>query len=267
MREGFLTGLRRNWFAWSGWLFTVGGAVFGLWAGGALAWIGALAATAGLLALTALAYQRHKALVDAENRHAAQIEGLGTDVRTANARAEQAERKLNEVPANILMQLEALIHRHAFAELAAALAKHVDYVARMVALAQAVTRPITLRTFVKRGEVLYVDAKLSPAAIHCLRLDDPFLLEFKNSSGLVTASAGLRVHQFIPPKEVAWFRVVRYSGEEVARVDALAEKQDVPGKGYTACPVVDTVRYANWDLADVATIVRVLTDELIRLRE
>src|SRR5947207_1217172 len=39
MREGFLTGLHRSWFAWSGWLFTVAGTVFGLSVSGAYAWI------------------------------------------------------------------------------------------------------------------------------------------------------------------------------------------------------------------------------------
>lgn len=267
MREGFLTGLHRSCFASSGWLFTVAGTVFALAVSGAYAWIGALGAAAGLFALTAFAYQRHKELADAETRHAAEVDRLEKEAKTARQTAEQAERKLNEVPANLLLQLQTTIRSYAFAELAAALGKHVDYSARMVELTQAVTRPITLRTFVKRGDVLYVDAKLTSAAIDCLRLDDPFLLEFKNPGGLVTASAGLRVHQLDPAKELIWFRVVRYSGEEMEHIDALAEKQDVPGKGYTARPVSDTTRDAKWNLADMAAIVRALTDDLTRLRD
>jgi hypothetical protein len=267
MREGFLTGLHRNWFAWSGWLFTIGGTVFGLWAGGALAWVGALCAAAGLCALTALAYQRHRELESAERRHAAEIDRLERNVQTARERAEQAERKLNEVPADILLQIEATIRGYAFADLAAVLSRHADYVARMVELAKETSRPIAPRTFAKRAGQLYVEAKMPSAAISCLRDDDPFLLEFKGASGLVTASAVLRVHQLDAPKELVWFRVASYSGDEMAHVEALAEKQEVPGKGYTARPVADPARYLNRNLGDLATVIRTLVEELTRFRE
>jgi hypothetical protein len=266
MPEGFLTGLHRSWFAWSGWLFTVGGTVFGLAVSGAYAWIGALCAVAGLLALTALAYERHRDLREAERRHAADLNRLERDVRTAQERAEQAERRLNEIPADILRQLQQVVRQYAFADLATTLADHADYVARMVNLQQALGKPITLRTFVKRGGGLYVDARMVQPSMAYLRQDDPFLLEFKNPGGLVTASALLRIHQLDGAKELIWFRVIEYAGEEMAHLDALADKQEVSGKGYSARPICDVSQYASVNLADIADFIRRLADEVVRNR-
>jgi uncharacterized membrane protein YebE (DUF533 family) len=81
--EGFFTGLHRNWFAWSGWLFTLVGTIFGLVVSGAYAWIGALCAITGLIALTALAYQRHSELRNTKNRHAEEITQLKGEAKTA----------------------------------------------------------------------------------------------------------------------------------------------------------------------------------------
>src|SRR5438552_3606377 len=143
MREGFLTGLHRSWFAWSGWLFTVAGTVFALSVSGAYAWIGALVAGTGLCALTALAYQRHRQLGQAEERHAADRGRLEGELRIAQEQVEQAERKLNEVPLGLLLRLEATVRRHGFEDLAASLSRHASYVERMVALDQAQARSIT----------------------------------------------------------------------------------------------------------------------------
>ena len=67
--EGFLGGLREHLLAWSGWVFTVGGTVFGLWFADKFAWIGAFCALIGLLALTALAYENHLQLRQARRAH------------------------------------------------------------------------------------------------------------------------------------------------------------------------------------------------------
>jgi hypothetical protein len=247
-------------------VFTVGGAVAGLVVSKEYAWVGGLFLLTGLCALTAFAYQKHKDLLRAKKEHQAEKRRIEEDVRNERTRAENAERRLREVPSDILLRLEATIRAHAFAELAEVLGRHADYVARMTRLAEALTRPITLRTFVKRAGMLFVDAKLDPDPIGRLRQDDPFLLEFKNPGGLTTASALLQVHQLEAAKELVWFRVGPSSGEEIARVDALAEKQEVPAKGYTARPVCDPTRYAGANLDGAAPLIRDLTDEITRLR-
>ncbi len=265
--EGFLTGLHRSWFAWSGWLFTVAGTVFSLVAGGAYAWVGALVAAAGLVALTALAYQRHQELRQAEGRHATEVGRLEGELQTARSRAEQAERKLNEGPADILQRLQATIQRHAFAEVAEGLARHAEYVQRMAALTQVVTRPVVLRTFAKRAGGLYVEGRLSADAIQHLRQDAPFVLEYKDANALVTTSALLRAHQLDAGKAVVWFRVEGFVGHEMKHVAALAEKQDVPAKGDTARPVCDVARYGGLELTNLSAAIRALTAEAQRLQE
>jgi len=266
MTEGFWDGLYRHLIFWAGWVFTVGGAAASLWVGKEYAWIGALVLLTGVIALTAFAFQKHKDLKQAQEEHQAATSRLETELRALRERAEIAERRLNEVPANILVQLEATIRAHEFQALADVLGSHADYVARMTNLAGTVARPITLRTFVKRAGRLFVEAKLDPAALSQLRQDDPFRLEFKSPSGLVTPSALLHVHQLDPSKELVWFHVA-YPGGEMAQIDALAEKQEVPGKGYTARPLCDPSRYANLDLTGVAAIIRTLTDEIAQLRD
>ena len=189
MADGFVGGLYQHLLFWSGWVFTVGGAVASLWVGREYGWIGTLFAFVGLLALTGFAYQKHRQLRDAELRHRAEKDRLDTDIRAARAQAEQADRKLNQIPADILLRLEQVIRTHSFAELAGLLGDHAEYVERMLSLAQLMAKPIPLRTFAKRAGALYVEAKLSADALQYLRQDDPFLLEFKDPTALITQSA------------------------------------------------------------------------------
>jgi hypothetical protein len=206
MAEGFLGGLSRQLTFWSGWVFTVGGAGLSLGLGKEYAWIGVLCVVAGLIALMGFAYQKHRDLRQAQEAHRAITRQLEAEIRAARERAENAERRLNEIPADILLRLEATIQSNAFDQLAAALGKHADYVARMVEMARILTRPIALRTFVRRAGTLYVDARLDATAIGQLRQDDPYLLEFKNPSGLVTASAVLRCINWRRRRSLSGFR-------------------------------------------------------------
>jgi hypothetical protein len=148
-----------------------------------------------------------------------------------------------------------------------AIAAHAECVQRMAAFAQAQVKPLTLRTFVKRASGLYAEAKLSADAMEHLRQDDPFLLEFRDPNALVTRSALLRVHQLEPTKEIAWFRVQAFVGAEMEHLDALAERQEVPGKGYTARPVCDLTQYAGLDLTNLGRAVRILMIEAHRLQD
>jgi hypothetical protein len=160
-----------------------------------------------------------------------------------------------------------MIQKHAFDELTEVLAKHAEYVERIAGMTQAHAKPVTLRTFAKRAGGLYVEAKLNSDAMQHLRQDDPFLLDFKDANALVTGSALLQVHQIDPAKEVVWFRVQNFVGNEMEHIDALAEKQEVSAKGYTARPICDLTRYADMDLSNLSTAIRTMTNELLRLRK
>ena len=174
---------------------------------------------------------------------------------------------MNQIPANILARLEETIQQHSFQDLVAVLTNHVGYVERMVQLRQTINKPITLRTFVKRSGALYAVAGLATTGLACLRQDDLFVLDFKETDGPVTQRALLQVHQRDERKELVWFRVIEFAGDDMERLDALAEKQDVSAKGHTARPVCDPDRYVRRGLSDVAAIIRELVDEVLRLRE
>ena len=104
--------------------------------------------------------------------------------------------------------------------------------------------------------------KLSATGQQQLQQDDPFFLEFKDANALTTVRALLRVHQLEAGKELVWFRVVTFQGNEMAHIDALAEKQEVPGKGYSARPVCDLTQYANQNLGNTPAALRQLAAEL-----
>jgi hypothetical protein len=266
MVNGFWGGLNRHLIFWAAWTFTVGGAIASLWVAKEYAWIGALVALTGLIGLTVFAYQKHCDLVDAERGHKLDLDRLSNELRVAESRAAQAERKLAEVPADILIRLQGTIHAFAHRELSGLLVDYSGYVSRMQAFVRACPKPVTLKAFVKRDEGLYAVAGLSSVAIKCLQKDDAFRLEFKDVNALRTASARVLVHQLDADKEQVWFRVDKSLGDEMADLDALASKQDVPAKGYFVRPVCDLDRYANLDPAGVADLVRTMVEELFRER-
>ena len=266
MAEGMLGNLNRHFVAVADWIFTVGGSVASLAIGGAWAWVGGLCLLVGAATLTTFAYEQWSLRRRETEERETAAQRFADALRDAHGRAEQAERKLKEVPADLLLRLERAVQRYSFHELASFLGDYADYVARMKDLSGTVTKTIALRTFAKRAGDLYVDAKLSAEALAHLRQDDPFLLDFKDTSGLVTASALLRVHQMDAAKELVWFRIDIRSGEELEHIDALAEKQEVPGKGYTARPVCDVLRYSSFNLGTMGALLRVLSEEALRLR-
>lgn len=105
-------------------------------------------------------------------------------------------------------------------------------------------------------------------ALQHLRQDDPFVLEFKDANSLLTRRAYLRVHQLEQRKEILWFKVLdSFTSDEMAHVDALAEKQDVPAKGYAARPICDANRYASLDVANMITVLRLLIQDMLHYPE
>jgi hypothetical protein len=267
MTEGFLGGLNRQLIFWAGWVFTVGGAAISLGVGGQFAWIGALCVVTGLLALMTFAHQKHQELRQAQERQEAAKQQYETALRAAVERAEQAERKLNEVSREILLQLQATVEGQSFANQAALVAEFATYVKRMCAFEQASGRPLTLKVFVKRAGKLYTNAKLSADAMTPLREEDRFLMEFKNPSGLFTPSAVLEVWQLEPVKETIWLRVTEYRSDELKSIEVLADRQEVQAKGYTARPLCDLALYTSLNLTDAEAAIRVLTGEFLQLRE
>lgn len=268
MPEGFLTGLHRNWFVWSGWLFTVGGTLFGFLAGGAYVWIGALVALAGLSAVTAFAYQLHRELREAENRHTAALNRLESELRTARERTEQAERKLHEVPADILLRLQDFFAANSFHQWVNYLLRHAEYVERMVRFTeQTATRPPSLRAFVSQSGSLYAVARIEEAAIRSLKDGDPFILTHKDAKGLFTDSARLVVHQRNEADGAVWFRVDAFLSDEMEHLGALAAKKDVAGlTGYSIRPACGVQNFASVNLANASEIVRALAEEIAQSR-
>ncbi len=263
MAEGFFSGLHRNGLAWSGWLFTVAGTVFGLWTSQAYAWLGALCAVTGLFTLTALAYQRQRELSELEGRRVAQMGRLERDLQTARDQAERAERKLNELPANTLLRIEEVITANAFPQWVAWLVRHAEYVERMIRFAQASHRPMSLRTFVKQSGGLFAVARAEGAAVALLRDGDPFLLTHESARGLTTDSAQLVVHQRDEGEGLVWFRIEVFLGEEMPHLDALASTKDVAGlTGYSVRPLCSVERYTNLNLSSAAELIRRLADEI-----
>jgi hypothetical protein len=265
MAEGFLGGLHRSWLLWSGWLFTVAGTTFGLLVVQAYAWIGALVALAGLCAVTGFAYERYTELRKAEGRHAAETGRLERDLQTAREHAEQAERKLNEVPLTILTRLQATIAAYSSDQLGRLLNRHAEFVGRMQRFLRDAPKRLNFRTFTKQTGSLYAVAKGPPEALAHLRVGDPFLLLHVGTDGLETQAARIAVHQ--PPesgKDIVMFRIVASLSEEIGHIERLAESRDVAGmKGYRLTPACSVEGYPDVDLGALADFVNLLLEDLL----
>jgi hypothetical protein len=268
MPESFFTGLHRSWFAWSGWLFTVGGTVYALAISEKYAWIGALIAMAGLLALTAFAYQRHQELRSVESAHAADRTRLEEELRTASERAEEAERKIDSVSAELVLRIQEFFSASSFQQCISYLISHAQYVGRMVEFVeQTASHPPSLRTFVNQSGKLYAIARVESAAIGPLKDGDPFVLTHKDSKGLITDSAQLLLHQRDQSAGTLWFRVEAYLSDEMAHLEALASKKDVAGlTGYSIRPVCAVQQYTGANLTNAVELVRRLAEEMAQKR-
>ena len=283
MAESFIGGVNRHFVLWSGWLFTVGGAIASLIIGKEYWWIGGLVVGVGLLALMTYAYQKHQLAIGADERRKREVAAAeaklrqelsrikaehDTAVLDASKRLDEAqqlqrdaERKLNEVPLAILLQIESAIRQHAFTELANMIGRYVRYVERMQSVVATQSKPINEKSFVKRGDVLYALVSLPAAVCELLADDDAFAIDYKDANGLVASSGKLSVHQVESTKELVWFEVLPTS-DELIRLSALAEKQVVPGKGYSVRPVCDLSRYSKLNLAGTADVFRTVVEEI-----
>lgn len=253
MKEGIWKGWFQSSIQWSGWVFTVGGAIVGLLIVREYLWIGILCFVAAYLGLLALLIKIHR-----------QFSKATEATNAAIARAEAAERRLNAIPADLLDRLQETIRRHSFVDVARLLGAYASYIHRMRSSKIADEKPVGLRTFVRRDGNLYAVAGLDKDAMSFPEQDDPFILEFKDPGGLITRRAHLLVHQKDLAKAVVWFRVVLFLGEEMTSLDALAEKQDVPGKGYRVRVDADLDQYSAIDSGEVSDIIQRLANEIVK---
>jgi hypothetical protein len=264
MPEGFLAGLQRYWLLWSGWLFTVAGTVTGLAWGGAFAWIGAMVAASGLLALTGLALDRHKELQAAVARQKMKDQEHATELRKVQEQAEHAERRLNEIPADIVLRLQEMLAGNSFRQWVTYLLRHAKYVERMVGFFNITgSRPPSLRTFVNQGGNLYAVGRVDATAINSLKDGDPLILSHKDAKGLLTDSARLVVHQRNEAEGTVCFRIEAYLSDEMPHLDALAAKKDIAGlTGYSLRPTCVVQNYANVNLVNASNVIGLLADEI-----
>jgi hypothetical protein len=255
MKDRFFDVLGKQLFAWSGWVFTVGGAVGSFVLGQAYAWIGWLSVLAGVLALTGHSFSTHRRCRELEVQNAR----LADEVR-------EAERKLNEVPLDLVSRIQELVTPRSLTELAAQLATHADYVLRIqrftAALAGADVHP---RTFVRRDGALYAVAKVPDAALSHPRERDVFVL-VRAADGLRTDCALIVVHQ--PPDQgLVHFRVAQLLSDDARALEQLAATREVAGlTGYTVRPWGDPGWYAALASATIPEVIVRVAEGLERDR-
>ena len=179
-------------------------------------------------------------------------------------RLQDAERRLNEVPLDILAKVQSLVETSAYKAIPDQLKRHAEIIVRMRSFDNALQKkPLNLRTFTNQADTLHVIARGTGEALQHLREGDPFLLIKTGAEGLATDAAVLTVSQ--PPnieKQVAYFAIRRYITDEMGRIQALAAVHDIEGmKGYTIRLPFDVSRYEGLDLSHFASVIdRLMAD-------
>ncbi len=181
-------------------------------------------------------------------------------------RLQEAERKLNEVPLELLARVQQLVNSASFTEVSRLLAGCAEIITRHKEFIAVESKPLTLRAFARSGDRLFAVAKVSPVAQEHLRVDDPFELVKKTGGGLEVQIARLVVHQ--PPNlkdEGVFFAILPPMPPELESIAALAAEGDVQGlKGYFIRPAYDASRYAAHDLSSVPAAVVLLIEDATR---
>src|SRR5438874_1621055 len=118
MPEGFWEGWGQSLFNWKGFVFTVAGTLVALVLAREYWWVSVLIVVAVYLASGCYAYRKHRELLKTEERHRVELEVARLEARSASERVQEVERRLAEVPSDILNELQAVIRAHSHAELA-----------------------------------------------------------------------------------------------------------------------------------------------------
>jgi len=264
MPEGFWEGWGHSLFNWKAFVFTIAGTIVALVLVREYWWVSVLIVMAVYLASGRYAYAKHRGLQKAEQRHHAEIEAVRLEARAASDRVKEVERRLAEVPSDILQELQAVIRAHSHAELARVLLARADFIGRMRGFTSSSAKPINLRTFTRQGDKLYAVAKADSTALSFLRVGDPFLLVRRSADGLETPSARLVVHQAPEAgKEVVMFEIADYLSDEMEHLDSLAHSGDAKGiRGYAILFACDLAAYEGVDFQHFAVAIARLVDEL-----
>ena len=255
MADRYSDVLGKQLFVWSGWVFKVGGAIGSFVLGQGFAWIGWLAVLTGVFALTAHSYAMHRRCGELEKANTRRDEQL-----------REAERKLNEIPLDLVTRIQEIIAPQSITAIAVQLATHADYVLRMRQF-MAVDREIHLRTFTARDKVIFAVAKIAETAFRYLREKDLFVL-LRSAEGLQTECALMVVHQTPDPTHgTIHFRLVNLITEEARAIEHLATAGGASGlMGYTLRPVCDTGWYSQIESATIPEAIKRFGEGLERER-
>lgn len=268
MADGFLEAWGRQLFTWFAFVFTVVGTIVALGLAREYWWISVLVVLAVFAASASFAFWKHRELEQERHRHREEVKRFSDEHQQMTRRLQDSERKLNDVPYEILINLQRVIAGHSFAEATRILAEYADLIGRMTRFAAALSRPINLRAFVRQAGDLYAIAKVASQALEHVRVGDPFLLVKRSTGGLETHSARLIVHQAPDlAKEIAMFRIGDYLSDEMGHIDKLAQSSDIEGmKGYTIRVACDLSQYEGVDVQGMAKALSQLVQDVARNR-
>lgn len=264
MAERFTEALGKQLFIWSGWVFTVGGAIGSFVLGQGYAWIGWLTVAVGLLAVTGHAIAMHRRVHELGDEHKKRVDELEEANRKLTEQAAEAERRLNAVPMAVLERLARLASASTTAEVMEAVIGHLRRVERIRRFTQLDARPLNPRTFAYEDGRLYAIARLTPperAAM--LEIGDSFQLVRRGANGVAVECARLRVHQ--PPSAgTVIFEVIDPTGGEMTALGRLAESsREVAGiTNYFVQPTTHADGYPVFDPDVVAEVIRRVFQEL-----
>lgn len=252
MAERFAEALGKQLFIWSGWVFTVGGAIGSFVLGQAYAWIGWLFVAVGLLALTAHAVALHRRVREFEAAN-----------RNLTEQAAEADRRLNAVPMAVMEQLVGLVSGGVSVRMVEAVVEQIRRIERIRKFVQLEAKPLNPRTFTKEAGRLYAVAKLASQEQAAVLMEgDLFALVRRGGNGISVDCARLRVHQ--PPKDgTVVFEVYDPTGGEMTALSQLAETREVAGiTGYFIQPYLDVTKYPEFDADQLAAVIRLVIQEL-----
>ena len=268
MAVDFWSSIGQRLLFWSGWFFTVFGAIVGLVIAHEYAWIGAMLAVGLLLPAFAYARWAHAQLDSLDKAHAVKAAEYQDTLNKEKQLREATERQLNALPAEAMSQLLAIVAEGVRDELLASIRQQAEFVSRLKAHKLALVKPLTIRQFVLLHDVLYVLARGSADALRHLRTDDPFLLLRRNESGVEVVAANLLVHQPVEADgDVVTFRVAAVLTDDVTHLTRLAGASPVEGlKGYIVVPALDTTTIPDLKFDEVAQAIPHLAAGLKRSR-
>ena len=251
MSERFSAALGKQFLFWSGWVFTVGGAIGSFVLGQVFAWIGWLFVLVGMLAVSSHALALHRRMRELESANLKLSE-----------QAAQAESRLNSVPIALIEQLVGVVTGGVSSQFIKNLAQNVSQVERLRKLRLLHSKPLNPRTFSVESGQLYAVVKVAlPEQAANLMEGDLFTLSRSGSLGIEVKCARLRVHQ-PPANGTVVFEVFDAFGGEMTALTQLAHVRDVAGiTGYFVEPTFDLEKYPDFN-ADIVNevIARVVSE-------